>query len=244
MSPPQVLSLSPCQSPDKVKRFPVRHWFQCWCRSVGPGSVSIPGPVPMPGASLYPGSTSRGCQSPVELHPLLPNPGLIPEPVLVPTLVSAPMSRASLHSSAGPQKSEFRSRNHPYPGADTIPARCQSLSQFQSRSRRRSLCLEAVSIPEPVPMTRSSPDPGAVPSIPFPDPAHRLSRGRARSRRTPGASAALMASGGGTRAPPGSFSPPPGPPLPPRLPRSRPGPARHSPGSSAARGEPGCPRSV
>lgn len=35
--------------------------------------------------------------------------------------------------------------------------------------------------------------------------------------------------GGGTRAPPGSFSPPPGPPLPPRRPRSRPGPARAQP---------------
>lgn len=59
-----------------------------------------------------------------------------------------------------------------------------------------------------------------------PPRAHRLSRGRARSRRTPGASAALMAGGGAPGPPAAPFHRPgPAPPRPRLLPRAQPPPA-------------------
>lgn len=104
------------------------------------------------------------------------------------------------------------------PRSGTGPGRATSRSRAGPR---------ASDPPTPPPLPGVRPPP-PTPGPAAPVPAHRLSRGRARSRRTPGASAALMAGGGGAAGSPppppsGSFSPPRRARRSPPRSRSRPG---------------------
>lgn len=114
------------------------------------------------------------------------------------------------------------------PRSGTGPGRATSRSRAGPR---------ASDPPTPPPLPGVRPPP-PTPGPAAPVPAHRLSRGRARSRRTPGASAALMAGGGGAAGSP--------PPPPPAVPFHRPaGPAAPRPGPGPAPGAaPRSPRPV
>lgn len=111
------------------------------------------------------------------------------------------------------------------PRSGTGPGRATSRSRAGPR---------ASDPPTPPPPRPVSVPPPPTPGPAAPVPAHRLSRGRARSRRTPGASAALMAGGGGAAGSPPPPPPPSGSFSPPRRARRSPPRSRSRPGCSPA----------